>query len=420
MKRVLLFLIVIMVALFFSACDSSNPNGNSAPDVPQFPFPADGATSIGNVTELSWSCDDQDGDPLTYTVYLGRTEALNVVASGISETYFTLDTLDYSQRYYWKVKANDGKEITSGAQWRFNTVEENMPPTIPANPVPADSIFDLEIDQLCRWYSYDINGDDVTFDFCLSKDENPEVFAANLTQMQYQVHNLDYHTVYYWKIIAKSAGMISEGPTWSFETRYYNYPPAIPHNPYPYTGTSGVSTNSRLSWNCSDPEDDDLVYDIYLGTETNPQLVVQGYSSMTYYPDSLAALTTYYWRVDVWDGNNYSHGPIWEITTGDPNNPPNVPEMPWPEDRAVGESIYAMLRWSCSDPDGDDLMYKVYFGITEDLTEDHVIALGITDENWELGTLSYNTKYYWKITAHDGEMTSTSETWNFTTEIFNP
>jgi hypothetical protein len=420
MKRILIFLIVVLTALLFTGCDSNNSDGNSAPGVPQFPVPSDGATSVGNVTELSWTCEDPDGDALTYTVYLGGADDLHVVASDISDNFFTLDTLDYSKRYYWNIKASDGKETTAGAQWRFNTIEENVPPTTPASPIPADSLIDTSVNQLFRWYSYDINGDDVTFDFCLGKEENPPVIAWDLSEMMFDVTNLDYHTFYYWKVISHSAGMTTEGPTWCFETKYYNYPPEIPHTPFPHSETTGVSTNTSLSWNCSDEEDDDLIYDIYMGTETNPQLVVLGYGSMTYYPDSLEALTTYYWRVDAWDGNNYSHGPIWEITTGDPNNPPNVPEMPWPVDGAVGESIYAMLRWSCSDPDGDDLMYKVYFGITEDLTEDHVIALGIVDENWELGTLAFGTTYYWKVTAHDGEMMATSGTWNFTTQTFAP
>jgi hypothetical protein len=79
-----------------------------------------------------------------------------------------------------------------------------------------------------------------------------------------------------------------------------------------------------------------------------------------------------------------------------------------------------MLRWTCSDPDGDPLMYKVYFSVVPNLNEDHVIAIGITEQNWELATLTYGTTYYWKVMAHDGELSATSETWSFTTETFNP
>jgi hypothetical protein len=89
--------------------------------------------------------------------------------------------------------------------------------------------------------------------------------------------------------------------------------------------------------------------------------------------------------------------------------------MPWPADLAVGESIHAMLRWTCNDPDGDNLVYKVYFGINPNLNESNVVAMGIEEATWELGTLFYNTTYYWKITANDGELGVTGLTWRFTT-----
>jgi hypothetical protein len=420
MRKILIFVSVMIILMIFTGCEESSTNGNTNPGVPVLPVPSIGKTGVGNVTQLGWSCEDADGDALTYTVYMGKTEELSVVASDISENYFVPDTLDYSQRYYWKVRANDGKSTTSSSRWWFKTVEENVPPTVPASPVPADSLIDTSVNQLFRWYCYDINGDAISFDFCLGKDENPPVYASDLTDYQFTIDNLDYHTRYYWQVIAKSAGMVTEGPVWTFETRYYNYPPSVPHTPFPQNGSESVSTASRISWNCSDPENDALQYDIYFSTDSNPQLVMQGATSTTYFPQNLEPLTTYYWRIDAWDGNNYSNGPIWSFTTGDPNNPPNAPYMPWPSNGATGESIHAMLRWTCSDPDGDPLMYKVYFSVVPNLNEDHVIAIGITEQNWELATLTYGTTYYWKVMAHDGELSATSETWSFTTETFNP
>ena len=53
-------------------------------------------------------------------------------------------------------------------------------------------------------------------------------------------------------------------------------------------------------------------------------------------------------------------GQIWSFTTGH-NNPPNYPYDPFPENGAIDIDINANLSWSCSDPDGDDLTYDVYF-----------------------------------------------------------
>ena len=42
------------------------------------------------------------------------------------------------------------------------------------------------------------------------------------------------------------------------------------------------------------------------------------------------------------------------------NNPPEIPFNPLPEDNSINIGIDTTLAWSCSDPDGDDLLYNIY------------------------------------------------------------
>ncbi|PMQ00929.1 MAG: hypothetical protein CBR30_08445 [Dictyoglomus sp. NZ13-RE01] len=44
------------------------------------------------------------------------------------------------------------------------------------------------------------------------------------------------------------------------------------------------------------------------------------------------------------------------------NNSPNIPQDPFPPNEAPGVTINPVLSWSCSDPDGDALVYDIYFG----------------------------------------------------------
>lgn len=419
MKHVLL-IFVFFIAIIFLGCDNATTKANTAPGEPQTPSPASGATNINIMPELHWSCVDQDGNSLTYTVYMGKnTTSLPVVASGLTVSYFQPGTLDYSQKYYWKVRASDGSETTMGQRWDFTTIAEDIPPSIPSSPVPANASVNISLNPLFRWYCYDNNGDAISYDLYLDTNDNPQIFAENIGTLQYQVNDLLSHTIYYWKIVAKSSNLTTEGPVWSFETGYGNYPPDVPSEPSPEDGDTDISTHTELTWECDDHEGDALHYDIYIGIESDPPLVEQGLTDLSYFPEELESSTTYYWRIDAYDAYSHTLSPIWHFTTGAPNNPPNTPNMPWPADGATGESVYAMLRWSCSDPDEDDLMYKVYLGTVPNLSEENVIALGITDENLDLGMLEFNTTYYWKITAHDGELTTTSPVWSFTTEISN-
>ncbi|MFO7897378.1 MAG: SUMF1/EgtB/PvdO family nonheme iron enzyme [Candidatus Cloacimonadales bacterium] len=95
-----------------------------------------------------------------------------------------------------------------------------------------------------------------------------------------------------------------------------NTEPNPPSNPNPADNATMVSTNSSLSWDCSDPENDPLTYDIYLGTSPNPALVKSGQNDLVYQPDTLQVDTTYYWKVVVHDDNdNSTSGDIWQFKT---------------------------------------------------------------------------------------------------------
>jgi hypothetical protein len=419
MKRVCFLMIIILVTMLFMGCDDDTTAVNIAPGLPHSPSPGMDATNLPTVVELQWSCEDEDGDDLTYTVFIGKTTSLDTVATDLTVTSFLTETLDYAQGYYWRIEANDGTDTTLGSRWYFETMAEDIPPTQPANPIPSDGLTDVSLNQLFRWYCFDADGDEMSYDFYLDTEADPQLWAEDLPDKEITVSGLERHTIYFWKIIAKSRDLTTEGPIWSFETEYGNIPPVLPYDPSPQDGAIDVTTHVELSWECSDPEGDDLTYDIYLGTDPAPQLEIEGYDDLSYEPEDLEPSTVYYWRIAVYDAENYVEGPIWQFTTGAPNNPPNAPAMPWPPDGAVDESVFAMLRWNCSDPDGDDLMYKVYFGDVPILTENEVIGLGITDENMDLGVLEFNTTYYWKIIAHDGELTTEGDTWSFTTEITN-
>ncbi len=94
------------------------------------------------------------------------------------------------------------------------------------------------------------------------------------------------------------------------------------------------------------------------------------------------------------------------------NRPPVIPSLILPSDQATDVGITPDLKWSCADPDGDNLTYDVYFG-----TQTTPVKTGSTIETtYKPGTLLYDTGYYWKIIATDprGGVTS-GPVWSFRT-----
>jgi hypothetical protein len=203
---------------------------------------------------------------------------------------------------------------------------------------------------------------------------------------------------------------------------YDNNPPNAPNDPDPYNGQTEVDINADLTWKCSDPDDDQLTYDVYFGINNPPQLKENNQTSKYYDPGIMELDTQYFWKINAWDPyGGFNTSPIWNFTTGsEANFPPNLPSNPSPEDGIINIDIEYDLSWICSDPDGDNLTYDVYFE-AEDTSPDIKVSDDQTQTNFDPGTLHYSTTYYWKIVAKDEHGASTTgDIWSFTTIINEP
>jgi len=96
------------------------------------------------------------------------------------------------------------------------------------------------------------------------------------------------------------------------------------------------------------------------------------------------------------------------------NQAPNAPTNPIPDSGAVSQPINLTLSWQCTDPDGDVLIYKLYFG---DQSDPPLLQSGLTTNSYDLTQLVLGKTYYWKIVALDSHSnSSSSEIWSFRTK----
>jgi hypothetical protein len=198
-----------------------------------------------------------------------------------------------------------------------------------------------------------------------------------------------------------------------------NNPPNAPSNPNPPNGATGVVIAPVLSWECSDPDGDTLVFDIYFGKSAdNLTPIKQDYASKSYQVMDLAYSTTYYWKIVAKDRKGgVKEGPVWSFTTKSQeqtNNPPNTPSSPYPQDNETGVPINVILSWECSDLDNDSLVFDIYLGVSQNnlglLVSNH------STSSFEVKNLAYNTTYYWKVVAKDSKgAISEGPVWKFTT-----
>ncbi|MDE0000413.1 MAG: hypothetical protein OXQ89_21930 [Rhodospirillaceae bacterium] len=117
---------------YYWRVDSKNDDGTTTGDVWSFttevkparkttnPQPADGATNVGILTDLSWSTAP---DATSYVVYFGTARSPGPAERLGEQEDTTRDvSLVHNTTYYWRVDSkNDGGRITTGDVWSFTT-----------------------------------------------------------------------------------------------------------------------------------------------------------------------------------------------------------------------------------------------------------------------------------------------------------
>ncbi len=358
----------------------SVPGENLPPNEPSNPNPWDGLTGVDADADLSWTCSDPNGDPLTYDVYFGTVNPpINIVSSGQSGTTYDPGTMTAGETYYWKIVAEDDEGLTTeGPVWSF-TVFINSPPNQPSNPDPYAGETNVDVETDLSWTCSDPDGDSLVYDVYLeANDQSPDVLVSyHQSQPYYDPPNpLEYETHYWWRIVAwDSFGESTSGPNWDlFTGEKPNDPPNEPSNPYPGDGATEIDIEADISWTCSDPDGDDLTYDVYFeANDPNPDVLVSNdQTETTYDPGIMMPETTYYWQIIAKDENGASvPSSIWHFTTKEvPNLPPSAPTIDGPNSGKPG--IEYNYKLNAVDPNGDDVRYHIDWGD---------IGTGLTDFN---------------------------------------
>lgn len=126
-----------------------------------------------------------------------------------------------------------------------------------------------------------------------------------------------------------------------------NYPPSLPLSLSPNNGAVDVSINSTLSWECNDPENDPLTYDVYFGISSNPQMANSNQSETTFNPGTLNNDEKYYWKIVAKDDHvNSTSSIVWSFTTN---------ELP-PDSFEQGILVFTSFE---NDPEGDIYTMKL-------------------------------------------------------------
>jgi hypothetical protein len=92
---------------------------------------------------------------------------------------------------------------------------------------------------------------------------------------------------------------------------------------------------------------------------------------------------------------------IFELEDDDAlNKPPTTPILISPEDGSENLEISVELLWSSTDPDDDELTYRLE--IKNDYNNDIIKVEELLDTTYVVSDLKYGVKYFWQVTVNDG------------------
>lgn len=348
----------------------------------------EGETLLIDLTEYA---EDEDKDPLSFYLLSGPGELKD-------NFYIFTPSYDEAGIYEVTLKISDGFDEITG---NFKVIVENVnrPPEVPKNPYPEDGAENILSSVTLKWDTKDPDGDKLTFDIVI-ESASGEFRKLLLTSSNMLSINLKGHTEYLWKVIAKDSEFCVEGPLWSFKTRN-NLPKLSVDNVEIFEGETLVINLVNYA---SDTDGDALSF--YL--EKGPGVLE---NDKYYFTTDFDDAGVYEVILGVSDGFDNSTCTFY-ITVFDKNRPPNVPQPLFPKNNATDIDVSeVVLSWTCSDPDNDNLRYRVYFGEKELSFVEETSSTSLTIHN-----LKYGTTYFWKVIVLDehGE-TAESETFLFST-----
>lgn len=359
------------------------------PGVPSNPSPANGATQVSCQADLDWA--DCSGATM-YDVYIGTSPSALPFLLSTPTSEQSLQQLPCGTHYWWQIVAKNSCGQTRGPVWDFTVAST---PSMPTGPFPANHATGVSLDADLSWAA----ASPITSYAVRWGPTSPPTNTTMVTSNFLALPPLSPNTKYYWYVIAVNVDCSTSGPTWDFTTCCL---PATPSGPSPANGATNQSINVDLDWADASGA---RSYDVYFGTSTSPPWYGITDSSSFALPP-LSCSTHYYWRVVAKSACGNTGGPVWDFVTV--CCAPDTPSGPSPANGSTNQSINADLDWGDT---AGATSYDVYFG-----TSASPPLFGNTASSYyALPTLSYLTKYYWKIVAKSSCGETAGPVWNFTT-----
>jgi|GEM_PF-742260 len=330
----------------------------------------------------------------------------NIIHSGsTTDTTWSIPTLDYFTRYYWRVRSTRDAIFSEWTDtWEFITTIHK-----PVLELPEDASVAIDPDTLLTWedvpgatgYIVEIDND---------SDFSSLVHSSNtVTDNQISTSGIpiEFSTTYYWRVKAQhTKGETEYSLPFTFKTRLAGITLLSPID-----SVANISRPADLLWT-----DNSLAetYEIEISDTidfSKNTIVIPNVVDSSLSQAGLLSSSFYYWRVRSVDTESKSR---WS-NTGAFRTIISPPVLVSPTDQVEGlDPNGTILNWDSEDTSVLDSL-EIY---SDPLLTKVVTKLGLNDTTYSITGLGGGQDYYWRVLSRDDYGSSEwSDTFMFTTRI---
>ncbi|MCC5931112.1 MAG: SUMF1/EgtB/PvdO family nonheme iron enzyme [Cyclobacteriaceae bacterium] len=199
--------------------------------------------------------------------------------------------------------------------------DNNAPPTVPSNPIPADksevTVPALEL----KWSpSTDPEDDPISYNVFFGTDNPPVTqIASGISNVQVEIKDLEMDRIYYWSVDAIDGfGNTTPGPAWSFTTSTaVTLPQVITNAAQNVTQSSAVLGGNVTSDGGAMITERGVFYGLQSNPESSGTKVAMGAGMGVFSAtvDGLAEGTTYYVKAYAANNTGIAYGGLQQFST---------------------------------------------------------------------------------------------------------
>jgi hypothetical protein len=365
---------------------------------------------------------------------IGGRKAFTGISNGYVESRYKLNPklAGKSVNFYWRFANGDMANKIAGRGWWVDNVQIYTCVKTPATPTLSSPINNAFVSNAITQFNWS-DSTPVPDHYQIQVSENPgfyTVIADNDTGTSdfILIKDLSWNTTYYWRVRThNSAGASAWSTTGKFRT-----PLQYPSRSWPFDGIT-ITTNNRpyFDWTSISGA---VSYTLQVSTSSSfstneinvtTPTTTSPPSEYTHTSDLKKANTTYYWHVKANSSTACNCASTWSLAGSFTSaNPPSVPTLSSPANKALVTDYTPLLDWSDSTlPSGTYLdSYQIVVSQSADFSSPIFDEYRVPSSFTPPTNLQSRTTYYWRVRAWNtnNHVSAWSSIWYFKTSILPP